>query len=129
MFCVAPTPVSDEIEVRDPCYPTPCGPNSQCRNANGVPSCSCLANFMGSPPNCRHECSINQECSSIHACIRHKCMDPCPGSCGINAKCEVINHTPTCTCFEGYVGDSFSQCLPAPPPRNMINSVASCFFI
>ncbi|KAJ4432717.1 hypothetical protein ANN_21354 [Periplaneta americana] len=100
----------------NPCVPSPCGPNSQCRDIGGAPSCSCLANYMGVPPNCRPECSINSECQSNRACIRERCQDPCPGSCGAGAQCVVINHTPVCTCPEGFTGDPFSNCFPSPPP-------------
>uniref|UniRef100_A0A6E8W1C0 Dumpy n=1 Tax=Anopheles coluzzii TaxID=1518534 RepID=A0A6E8W1C0_ANOCL len=112
-----PPPVQDTpIVVRNPCVPSPCGPNSQCRDVNGSPSCSCLINYIGSPPNCRPECTINAECPSNQACMNEKCRDPCPGSCGINARCNVINHTPICTCEEGYTGDPFTSCRPMPPP-------------
>lgn len=114
-FLAPPEIIHDE--VRDPCYPSPCGPNSECRNSNGVPSCSCLHNYIGAPPNCRPECTINSECTSNRACIREKCVDPCPGSCGVQAQCSVINHTPICTCIDGYKGDPFVSCQPAPPPR------------
>lgn len=100
----------------NPCIPSPCGPNSMCQAIGTSPSCSCLATFIGSPPNCRPECSINAECSSQLACITSKCRDPCPGSCGINTRCSVINHTPNCVCLEGYTGDPFSSCYPTPPP-------------
>lgn len=96
----------------NPCIPSPCGPNSECRNINGNPSCSCLAGYFGMPPNCKPECTINAECSSHLACIREKCQDPCPGSCGISAKCTVLNHIPICTCVEGFTGDPFTQCIP-----------------
>lgn len=111
-----PTPPQQDV-YRDPCNPSPCGANAQCRDFNGSPSCSCLATYVGSPPNCRPECSINSECPSIQACIREKCRDPCPGSCGFNARCSVINHTPICVCPEGYIGDPFSSCSPAPPRK------------
>lgn len=101
-------------ENRDPCVPSPCGANSICRAIGTTPSCSCQPNYMGSPPNCRPECTINQECTSIKACMRERCMDPCPGSCGFNAECVVINHTPVCTCREGFTGDPFSECRPKP---------------
>ena len=104
----------------DPCYPSPCGPNAQCRVINLTPSCSCLAEFVGSPPNCRPECSINAECPSNLACIREKCRDPCPGSCGAVALCNVHNHIPICRCPESYTGNPFSYCQPLPPPRNGI---------
>ncbi|XP_066901573.1 neurogenic locus notch homolog protein 1-like, partial [Halyomorpha halys] len=100
----------------NPCLPSPCGPNSQCRNIGMTPSCSCLPEYTGSPPNCRPECLINAECSSNLACIREKCRDPCPGSCGIGAVCNVFSHTPVCTCPEGYTGDPFTNCVPKPSP-------------
>lgn len=116
-----PEPVHDDPKPpRDPCNPSPCGANSQCRNINGGPSCSCLATYVGSPPNCRPECTINSECPSNQACIREKCRDPCPGSCGFNARCSVINHTPICVCPEGYVGDPFTSCSPAPPRKSLL---------
>lgn len=99
--------------------PSPCGPNSQCRDIGGVPSCSCLASYVGSPPNCRPECSINQECLSSLACIQQKCRDPCPGSCGFGAQCSVINHTPICSCPEGFTGDPFANCHPKPTSNNL----------
>lgn len=100
----------------DPCQPTPCGPNSKCRNSNGHPACSCLTKFIGAPPNCRPECTINQDCQRSDACINQKCMDPCPGSCGLNSQCLVQNHIPICTCFENYIGNPFVVCNPTPPP-------------
>lgn len=111
-FLAPPEPVSQPSI--NPCVPSPCGPNSQCREIGSYPSCSCLEGYIGTPPNCRPECSINSECSSNLACIREKCRDPCPGSCGANAVCNVINHTPSCSCPEGYTGDSFSYCIPKP---------------
>lgn len=93
------------------CQPSPCGPNSICKEANGSPSCSCLPEFIGSPPNCRPECVSNSECPNHLACINQKCADPCPGSCGVNAECRVISHAPNCICNLGYSGDPFVQCI------------------
>lgn len=101
----------------NPCLPSPCGPYSQCRDIGGAPSCSCLVGYTGSAPNCRPECTVNSECQSNLACMREKCKDPCPGSCGIGAQCNVINHTPMCTCPEGYTGDPFRNCIPKPVLR------------
>lgn len=86
-----------------------------CRDIGGAPSCSCLPTYIGSPPNCRPECSINSDCPSSLACINQKCQDPCPGACGFNAECHVINHTPTCQCTIGLVGDPFVNCYQPPP--------------
>lgn len=96
----------------NPCHPSPCGPNAQCRDINGSPSCSCLPEFIGTPPSCRPECVSNSECSSHLACINNKCKDPCPGTCGANADCRVVSHTPNCQCQAGYTGDPFRLCYP-----------------
>lgn len=102
----------------NPCVPSPCGPFSQCQDIGGIPSCSCLPNYVGSAPNCRPECSINSDCTSDKACIREKCRDPCPGSCGTNAYCNVINHTPVCTCPTDYTGDPFTSCRLTPTRKD-----------
>jgi hypothetical protein len=122
LYLTAPPRENPKPLVINPCVPSPCGQNSQCKDIRGVPSCSCLPNFIGSPPNCRPECTINSECSSNLACINSKCKDPCPGSCGIGAVCEVRNHNPNCRCPAGYEGDSFISChLKPPPPQRKIS--------
>lgn len=98
----------------NPCLPSPCGPNAQCQVRGESPACTCLPNYIGAPPNCRPECTINPECQSHLACVNQKCTDPCSGSCGSNARCSVINHTPVCSCYEGYTGDPFTSCIPTP---------------
>lgn len=101
----------------NPCIPSPCGPYSECRNNAGIPSCSCLSTYIGIPPYCRPECVINSDCPSDKSCIREKCLDPCPGSCGTFAQCSVFNHIPICTCLDGYTGDPFSNCILQPSTR------------
>ena len=64
------------------------------------------------PPSCRSECLVDSDCSSAMACSNQKCIDPCRGSCGINAECKVHNHKPICYCLSGLTGDPFTQCLP-----------------
>lgn len=100
-------PQADEI---DPCSPSPCGPNSQCKDINNQAVCSCLPSYVGSPPNCRPECVVNSECDKYKACRNLKCVDPCLNACGSNSKCKVINHSPICSCKEGFTGDPFSSC-------------------
>lgn len=102
------------FEPKQPCVPSPCGMNAQCHDLGGVPSCSCLPQYFGSPPNCRPECTTNQDCISSKACINERCVDPCPGSCGQNAICNVINHVSMCTCLQGYQGDPFVGCILKP---------------
>jgi hypothetical protein len=96
----------------NPCQPSPCGPNSQCRAVNGQAVCTCVQGYIGNPPACRPECSVNSDCGQAEACHNFKCRDPCPGTCGIGAKCMVINHNPICSCPQRYAGDPFVQCSP-----------------
>lgn len=109
-----PLPQYVPTEYVNPCIPSPCGPYSQCHDNQGVPSCSCLSQYIGSPPNCRPECVMNSECPSNKACISEHCRDPCPGSCGYNAECNVMNHTPMCVCPFGMIGDPFTSCYSKP---------------
>lgn len=102
---------------RDPCSPSPCGPNSQCRQGEGHAVCSCLQGYAGSPPSCRPECIVSSECESRKACVNQKCTDPCLGSCGLGARCEVINHSPICSCPQGQTGDPFRSCYDIPIVR------------
>lgn len=94
----------------NPCQPSPCGPNSQCREVNNHAVCSCLTGFIGSPPSCRPECMVSSDCVQDRACIKQKCIDPCPGTCGLNARCQVVNHNPICSCAPGFTGDPFIRC-------------------
>lgn len=96
----------------DPCEPSPCGPHSTCRLSGDSPVCACLIGYKGTPPNCRPECVSNNECDYSLACVNNKCSDPCRGTCGINAECRVVNHSPMCICQVGFIGDAYSQCNP-----------------
>lgn len=140
---VACTDITEVVpSERNPCVPSPCGPNSVCEIKSNHPVCSCRPNYSGTPPYCRPECVISQECPSNKACINEKCLDPCTGACGNNAKCVVINHTPLCSCLDGYKGDAFvgcnaisnddteTLCNPSPCGENticnVINNIARC---
>ena len=102
-------------EIIDPCNPTPCGINAQCSARNGAASCNCYSGMEGDPYiACKHECTVNTECSSNLACINNKCRDPCPGVCGAHAYCRVTNHFPICKCDAGYIGDPFTSCQIKP---------------
>lgn len=97
---------------QNPCRPSPCGPYSECREVNNHAVCSCQKNYIGTPPACRPECTVSSECPLDKACMHQKCVDPCPGTCGLNARCNVINHNPICSCSPGFTGDPFVRCLP-----------------
>lgn len=53
----------------------------------------------------------SSECSQDKSCINQLCKDPCPGTCGVNAQCRVVNHNPICTCVDGFTGDPFRRCI------------------
>jgi hypothetical protein len=109
------------VEQTRPCVPSPCGANAECREQNGAGACTCLPEYLGNPyEGCRPECVVNTDCISSKACINTKCKDPCPGTCGPNAECQVINHLPQCTCRQGYTGDPFRYCNLRPPERKYI---------
>lgn len=104
----------------DPCLPSPCGLYAECKNIRGSASCACQPNYIGSPPNCRPECTINSECPSDKACFNEKCQDPCLGACGLNSKCSVFNHIAQCSCLENYNGDPFVSCIFVPENDGML---------
>ena len=102
----------------DPCRPSPCGINAECREHRRAASCTCLPGLQGDPyVECKPECSINPECPQHLACIQNKCKDPCPGVCGVHARCSVQNHSPVCRCDPGYIGDPFSACYTPPTSK------------
>jgi hypothetical protein len=99
----------------DPCNPSPCGSNAVCKPRNRAGACQCIPEYFGDPYiACRPECVVNSECPSNKACQRNKCIDPCPGTCGVNAQCMVKSHIPVCTCIKGYIGDPFTSCRLKP---------------
>jgi len=98
-----------------PCNPSPCGANAVCKERNGAGSCSCLPEYFGDPyTGCRPECVTNSDCDRSKSCMNNKCRDPCPGVCGLNAECRVINHSPSCYCPVGYTGDPTLSCYIQP---------------
>lgn len=101
-----------DVVSTNPCLPSPCGSNSQCKDLNGQAVCSCLLGYRGAPPSCRPECVSSSDCTLDKACNNQKCVNPCQGTCGVQAKCQVINHNPICTCPSGYSGDPFTRCSP-----------------
>ena len=101
--------------VRDPCYPNPCGQFASCRAVGGAAVCSCPPDYRGDPTvACRPECVTPSDCPLDETCVRERCLDPCPGTCGAYAQCVVRAHNPICTCLPGYIGDAFRGCYREP---------------
>lgn len=92
------------------CDPSPCGPHSTCRSVDIAAICACQPGYSGIPPECRPECVSSSECAPSEACVNLKCQDPCPGTCGRDAKCQVVNHNPICVCPSGRSGDPLTGC-------------------
>ncbi len=107
----------------DPCSPSPCGKNTQCRVEGSEVLCACLPGYEGDPlvpAGCRPECERDRDCPNHLACINLKCVDNCPGSCGIGAECLVQNHRPYCRCPAGaaFGANPLVDCtVQRPPPR------------
>lgn len=105
----------------NPCQPSPCGVNAICNVRNGAGSCKCQSEYHGDPYiECRPECIMNSECPRNKACINNKCRDPCPGVCGQNAECHTVNHSPSCTCFVGYIGNPQIACHLQPTSKTFL---------
>ena len=113
-------PAPAPTEVIDPCNPSPCGQNAICTARQRAGACRCIPEYFGDPyVACRPECTINADCPSSLACVSLHCVDPCPGVCGVNAQCRVVNHAPTCTCNPGYRGDPFTACSLIPQSKSV----------
>ena len=117
--CEFPPAMAPPPEIIDPCRPSPCGINAECRERNQAASCTCLPGLFGDPyVECKPECTINPDCPTTKACVRNKCVDPCPGVCGSRATCSVQSHSPVCRCDPGLIGDPFTACYPPPTSKN-----------
>lgn len=110
--------IDTPIEIYRPCEPSPCGENAICTEKNGAGSCSCMSDYYGDPYiSCRPECILATDCDRSKTCVNTKCIDPCPGSCGLNADCRVVYHSPTCYCKPGYTGNPTQYCKEIPPTK------------
>lgn len=108
-------PQTIEPITEAPCARSPCGRNAECIPKGSYADCRCLPDYYGNPyEECKPECTINSDCPFYLACIRNKCIDPCPGSCGINAQCQVVVHKSVCTCQRAFTGDPYKACSRIP---------------
>lgn len=125
MFCLAPPP---RPQVTNLCNPSPCGTNANCRVEGTYAVCECIPNYQGNPyERCRPECTGNSECPMNRACINQKCRDPCPGTCGIDAICNIVNHAPMCSCPHGMTGNAFTQCVYQETKKPPVQAHDPCY--
>lgn len=86
-----------------------------------------MPEYQGDPyAGCRPECILNSDCAGHLSCKQNKCKDPCPGACGENSLCEVINHAPKCSCIDGFVGNPLVLCQKEETP---VDPSSKIFFI
>ena len=110
-FVLAATVIEPTKPPQNPCVPSPCGANAVCRHESGSAFCQCLPDYFGNAvQGCKPECVLNSDCSSTQVCTNQRCRDPCPGLCGLNAECRVVNHFPACSCLPGYTGNAMQSC-------------------
>jgi len=108
---------------KDPCNPTPCGPNTTCQKSpNGNAICRCIANYIPKPDTitgCGPECVRDPDCDRGYVCENQRCIekpDPCnPSPCGPRTTCMVNSlGNPICRCEPGLVPkpDTITGCGP-----------------
>ncbi|XP_065222177.1 uncharacterized protein LOC135846812 [Planococcus citri] len=97
--------------ARNVCMPSPCGPNSECKQKDNHAICSCNRNQFDSPSTCRMECIFNSECPQNETCIGKTCKNPCKGMRDENRTCEVDNHAPIYNCKPELTGDPLAECV------------------
>ena len=115
--------------VTHPCVPSPCGVNARCEVRNDLAVCACLPEYFGDPyVACNPECVVDQDCDPKLSCSNMKCIDPCIGTCGINAQCRVNRHHPLCSCPIRYTGDPFTRCTPIPEQSKPSRKILQHFF-
>lgn len=113
-----------------PCDLNPCGPNTNCRNEGQIAVCQCHPGTFGNPnipTGCVPVCVTNSQCDMREACISRHCQDPCIGACGLQALCDVINHTPMCRCPTGFIGDPAYRCIPCKTLRCFLVDISEFY--
>lgn len=111
-----------------PCSPSPCGINAYCHERFDTAICECVPNYRGNPyQGCQPECLVNTDCPKSQACIKTKCQDPCPGTCGVGATCTVSNHVPICSCPLPTIGDAFTLCQIPVEGKSLLPTL--CIFV
>lgn len=106
-----------KLDEKNPCEPSPCGPNSECvaEDKEIGPHCKCKPKFYDFPPECRPGCDTHDDCGSDEFCNRRKniCVKICdPLSCGENSKCRPDKRKlkAYCSCLDGFTPERGLGC-------------------
>ncbi|XP_014209634.2 neurogenic locus notch homolog protein 3, partial [Copidosoma floridanum] len=104
---------SKDFRCESPCASV-CAESAECNVINHRANCACPKNWLGNPLiSCQPECTQHSNCpAGKPACLYQKCVDPCEGTCGTNANCELRDVTPVCSCPRDKTGDPFVFCRP-----------------
>lgn len=104
-----------EGRCRNPCtVGRPCPLTFTCTPQNHFPQCKCqlgIANIIDKKCDVSN-CVSSDECPEHLACYKGKCTDMCEllKLCGDGALCEMINHSPICSCEKSLIGDPYISC-------------------
>lgn len=104
--------IGSDNTTAQPCSPNPCDSNASCDTyGDQFAICNvCVGTNAANNAACRPECILSSDCAFNKACLKNKCVDPCPGSCGVNAQCTVYQHDPICECVSGFEGNPYEYC-------------------
>lgn len=116
--------------------PTACGNNAICKADHHQVQCQCPARFTGNAKieckpmecivdvdcgadkicqnyKCQIGCRSDSNCANSESCISLQCIDPCMFAdvCGENARCQTIDHQPTCSCPPNFDGNPTIRCM------------------
>lgn len=111
-FCKNPCSYIDNKNILN------CTNNKKCHVLNHRPVCICETGYAVNEAGdlfcapTKPECRNNDDCASNLACLKNKCVDPCPFIvCGKNKTCSVFAHKPVCICAKDCQPSTISICL------------------
>ncbi|CAG2055426.1 unnamed protein product, partial [Timema podura] len=90
------------------CSPNPCHPSAMCEGSPSGHICRCPPGHVGDPftSGCRPEGNCpngDSDCPPHSSCLGGRCINPCDGTCGPNALCNVVNRKAICSCPNKFV--------------------------
>lgn len=98
-----------------------CLADERCIGGLCKPLCSvddqCRPGYICQGQICLQGCRSDNQCPTDKACINRQCRDACKNIvCGTCSSCQVVNHSPQCSCPSGTIGNALESCI-TPPAR------------